>query len=150
MEACLFPKANEKGWVTILQLTSMLFFLPAILAYVKGFIIGTCIYFANGFVSIVVHRANRRPDFDIIDAVDHCFIAVWVAYNGYLYYHALQDAFTVDLGCALIFAIGVVWAAFSVKKLEWRSNYRYCLHGIMHSFGALGSIFLLRGAQMGL
>lgn len=127
----------------------MLFFFPALVAHERGFAAGTCIYSANGVVSIVVHRGNRSADFDVIDLMDRICIALWVGYNSILFYTALEGPFTADLGCALIAAIAVIGSRMWVKTLEWRTLHRYIIHALMHSFGCIGSLYLLRATRIG-
>ena len=145
----LFPGPTEHGWCTVLQLTALLFFLPALVAYEKGFVVGTYIYSANGFVSIVVHRGSRSAEFDVVDLMDHICIFFWIAYNCLLYYIAIESPITYDLLYAFLAAIAVLGTRMWLKTLEWRSFYRYVVHGFMHCFGCVGSLYLLRAAQDG-
>ena len=131
------PGPKEDAPMTILQLTASFFFLPAWVAATTNKPLGAVIYAANGCVSIVVHRPSRLSNnFDNIDVIDHVCVAVWVAYNAYLFVSAPS---VEAAACAL----GVLLTKWRTLQLLWRTPSRYCTHAFMHLFGAVGSLFLL-------
>lgn len=86
----------------MLQLTSLLFLVPAFEAYRAGLLLPSAVYTTNAVVSFAVHRPGRLPNFDWIDVIDHLCIGLWVAVN--LSMVRLTPPFIPAILCAILVA----------------------------------------------
>ena len=134
------PPAPRVFYFTVLQLSSFVFLLPALLAAQKEDLWGTFILLFNVCVSAFVHRASAAQHEPIAATVDGAAVFLWIVYNAVLLLHTREQVRVVGSLMLLVY-VGLV--AFIRKQWPWRSHVRTYLHASMHCSGAAGTALLL-------
>lgn len=134
------PSPIMTGKLTVLQLSSFTFLLPAMMAFESADYLGTAVLLANELVCLYVHRKSAVKVEIAASWVNTFAVTAWVVYTGGLF---IQTKNHVKVLGSLMLAVYITLVALLLGQWPWRSPVRTYLHASMHCAAAAATALLL-------